>query len=117
MTGVFSYLVTQTVGFVPNLSPSASSSFRTNTRIYSDAGFIKTVSKPGSSTPVNLGDIATVKYTCYLAENPTVPPFARAQKQKMVSDSIPTVRFICGPRRRRRLLDTIMPGLMVCLSK
>jgi len=57
---------------------------RIPTRIFSTEGFVKTVSKPGSSKQVNLGDIATVKYTCYLADDEKAAPFARAERQKMV---------------------------------
>jgi hypothetical protein len=48
-------------------------------------GVIKTISKPGNGEPVTLGDIATVKYTCYLpGDDSSVAPFAKAEKQKLV---------------------------------
>jgi len=50
----------------------------------SSPGFIKTITQQGSNKPVRLGDIATVKYTCYLPDNEKATPFAKAQKQKMV---------------------------------
>jgi hypothetical protein len=62
------------------------------------AGFIKTISKQGSNKAVQLGDIATVKYSCYLPDNEKAAPFAKAEKQKMVSD-------------RMNLLSTIVPNV------
>jgi hypothetical protein len=48
-------------------------------------GVIKTISKPGNGEPITLGDIATVKYTCYLpGDDSSVAPFAKAEKQKLV---------------------------------
>jgi peptidylprolyl isomerase len=44
---------------------------------------MKTVSKPGQGNPVSLGDIATVKYSCYLPNDPKAPPFAKASQQKI----------------------------------
>lgn len=51
-----------------------------------DPGFVKTISEPGSGKSVQLGDIATLKYTCYLADDAdsVTAPFAKAEKQKMV---------------------------------
>lgn len=46
-------------------------------------GLFKTVSQSGTF-PVKLGDIATVKYSCYLPDKPDVRPFAKSTKQKMV---------------------------------
>ncbi len=56
-----------------------------SSNVDTEPGFIKTISKPGSNKAVKLGDIATVKYTCYLPDNEKVAPFAKAEKQKMVS--------------------------------
>eukprot|EP00339_Tiarina_fusa_P006381 CAMPEP_0117062918 /NCGR_PEP_ID=MMETSP0472-20121206/43879_1 /TAXON_ID=693140 ORGANISM="Tiarina fusus, Strain LIS" /NCGR_SAMPLE_ID=MMETSP0472 /ASSEMBLY_ACC=CAM_ASM_000603 /LENGTH=269 /DNA_ID=CAMNT_0004782329 /DNA_START=65 /DNA_END=871 /DNA_ORIENTATION=+ len=47
-------------------------------------GIIKTVSKKGFGQPAVLGDIATVKYSCYLPDDEKAMPFARAERQKMV---------------------------------
>ena len=47
-------------------------------------GIVKKVSKPGMGSAVNLGDIATVKYRCYLPSDQSAPPFAKADRQKMV---------------------------------
>jgi hypothetical protein len=51
-------------------------------------GIVKTVTTEGKGRPINLGDIATVKYTCYLPNdadnNNNNKPFAKATKQKMV---------------------------------
>ena len=47
-------------------------------------GIIKTISTVGEGKPVMLGDIATLKYSCYLPTDETALPFARADNQKMV---------------------------------
>lgn len=47
-------------------------------------GVVKQTSTPGQGKAANLGDIATVKYTCYLADQDDASPFARSEKQKMV---------------------------------
>jgi hypothetical protein len=48
-------------------------------------GITKTIEKVGSGRPVQLGDIATVKYACYSSNSKT--PFAQAVSQKIaVSD-------------------------------
>jgi len=44
-------------------------------------GLTKTIAKQGNGFPVNLGDIATVRYSCYL---PGGVPFAKSSKEKMV---------------------------------
>ena len=44
-------------------------------------GLIKTVSKPGYGPLVQLGDIATIKYACYVADQSKA--FARSAAQKM----------------------------------
>jgi hypothetical protein len=43
-------------------------------------GLIKTVTKPGKGPPLKLGDVASVKYSCYL---PDEAPFARSEFQKV----------------------------------
>jgi hypothetical protein len=45
-------------------------------------GLIKTISQTGQGDMVRLGDIATVKYSCYLPDGS--PPFARSTRQKVV---------------------------------
>jgi len=47
-------------------------------------GILKTISKPGDGLPAQLGDIATVKYACYLPNDEKAAPFAKSDKQKMV---------------------------------
>ena len=47
-------------------------------------GMIKTITKPGTGKSANLGDIATIKYSCYLPDDEKAIPFARSEKQKMV---------------------------------
>lgn len=44
-------------------------------------GLSKTITKQGGGFPVNMGDIATVKYSCYL---PGGVPFAKSTKEKIV---------------------------------
>lgn len=48
-------------------------------------GLVKTVTKPGNGPPLKLGDVASVKYSCYL---PDEAPFARSEFQKVVSFSL-----------------------------
>jgi FKBP-type peptidyl-prolyl cis-trans isomerase len=62
--------------------------FHSRTKLFSSAaagmlpeGLVKTISKPGSGVRANRGDIATVKYSCYV---PDGKPFAKATKQKLV---------------------------------
>ncbi|CAB9516713.1 FK506-binding protein 1 [Seminavis robusta] len=47
-------------------------------------GLVKTVTKAGQGLPVQLGDIATVKYSCYLPNEPKTPPFSKSNQQKIV---------------------------------
>lgn len=50
-------------------------------------GILKTISKEGQGKLVKLGDIATVRYTCYLPDDVAAAstlPFAKSSKQKMV---------------------------------
>jgi hypothetical protein len=49
-------------------------------------GLLKTVVQPGQGQRVNLGDIATIKYSCYIIpeDDSTTVPFARALSQKVV---------------------------------
>ena len=73
----------------------SSSSIRTvgrrSTQLYSSAttsqdGLVKSIAVPGYGGPVRLGDIATVKYSCYLAaddDNKNTIPFARSTSQKV----------------------------------
>lgn len=51
-------------------------------------GIVKQISTPGKGKGVDLGDIATVKYSCYLADEEKTMPFARSEKQKMVSSKV-----------------------------
>ena len=60
---------------------------RQHTRLHSEAvadGLVKTVTQPGRGVPVQLGDIATVKYSCYLPAEPKMAPFSKANQQKIV---------------------------------
>ena len=47
-------------------------------------GILKQVSTPGNGKAVNLGDIATVRYACYVSGSRDALPVARAERQKMV---------------------------------
>lgn len=49
-------------------------------------GMIKTITTEGTGTPLRLGDIATIKYRCYLPgdEYKTQTPFSQSSKQKVV---------------------------------
>jgi hypothetical protein len=47
-------------------------------------GLVKTVTKEGRGMPIQLGDIATVKYSCYLPNEPKMAPFSKARQQKVV---------------------------------
>jgi hypothetical protein len=60
-------------------------------------GLIKTVTKPGKGPPLKLGDVASVKYSCYL---PDEAPFARSEFQKVV-------RFLSACSRRLRVAPLI----------
>lgn len=44
-------------------------------------GLFKTISKPGTGPLLRRGDVATVKYSCYL---PNQPPFSKSNSQKVV---------------------------------
>lgn len=74
------------VGFAP--FPAVYSTRRTPSNVLLAAtttempeGLIKTVTKPGNGPPLKLGDVASVKYSCYL---PDEAPFARSELQKVV---------------------------------
>ena len=71
--------------FVPNKCTQRTAKLFSTKSTTLPEGILKTISKPGQGKPVSLGDIATVKYTCYLPEDETAKPFAKSDKQKMVS--------------------------------
>jgi hypothetical protein len=85
-------LVSSAEAFSPAVQSHTTSRSSTTTRVFFSAataetvsdGLIKTVSKPGQGVPVQLGDIATVKYSCYLPNEPKMAPFAKANQQKVV---------------------------------
>lgn len=68
-----------------SLKPSHSHARRSEaTRLFSTTeGLLKTVTKEGSGAAVKLGDIATVKYSCYLPDDDTIIPFAKSSRQKV----------------------------------
>eukprot|EP00586_Coscinodiscus_wailesii_P012708 CAMPEP_0172517122 /NCGR_PEP_ID=MMETSP1066-20121228/281953_1 /TAXON_ID=671091 /ORGANISM="Coscinodiscus wailesii, Strain CCMP2513" /LENGTH=273 /DNA_ID=CAMNT_0013298927 /DNA_START=109 /DNA_END=930 /DNA_ORIENTATION=+ len=47
-------------------------------------GITKTVKKTGNGPPLRVGDVATVKYSCYLPEKDNSPPFAKSPGQQVV---------------------------------
>jgi len=61
---------------------SSSSTRSAATSLPLPEGLLKTVSREGTGPPVQLGDIATIKYSCYVANAKT--PFAKSAAQKMV---------------------------------
>lgn len=84
-----SFVLPATIAFAPR-SPqlwSTSSTTATTTTVSLNAastlpeGLLKTISKPGSGPLLRRGDVATVKYSVYL---PNQPPFSRAASQKVV---------------------------------
>lgn len=44
-------------------------------------GLVKTIQKPGTGPPLKLGDVASVKYSCYTSVDE--PPFAKSNFQKV----------------------------------
>ena len=82
----FLALLLQSHAFVPTLQNQARLE---KSNLYSTAetvadGLVKTTTKPGRGMPVQLGDIATVKYSCYLPNDPKAAPFSKASQQKVV---------------------------------
>lgn len=57
-------------------------------------GIVKQVSTPGSGKSVSLGDIATVRYSCYVSGKKDALPVARADRQKMVCDKEVAILFV-----------------------
>ena len=59
--------------------------------VVEEDGMIKTITKPGTGQVAKLGDIATIKYSCYLPnDDDQTIPFARSSsssKEKMVIGS------------------------------
>ena len=79
--GNYGKVHTRTIQIYSTSAPSAS-----ETTIAE--GLIKTVTQPGRGGPVMLGDIATVKYSCYLpstnSDQQQNKPFSKSALQKMV---------------------------------
>ena len=63
-----------------------------STAAVDNEGLIKTITKQGTGKVANLGDIATIKYSCYLPDDEKAIPFSRSDKQKMVRFVKQTVR-------------------------
>jgi hypothetical protein len=107
VTTVVSVVVSSCLAFTnPNQSASHTTITTSKTRSLSPLfatassmlpeGIIKTVTTPGNENRrVNLGDIATVKYSCYVPEQ-NQKPFAKATKQKVVRSFI----YFCGGTTR-----------------
>ena len=47
-------------------------------------GVIKKVTKPGTGVAAKFGDIATIKYSCYVVGDDMSTPFSKSERQKMV---------------------------------
>jgi len=47
-----------------------------------DKGWIKTINTPATGPPLKLGDIATLKYSCYLPDSPDEPSFSKGAREK-----------------------------------
>jgi hypothetical protein len=101
VTTVVSVVVSSCLAFTnPNQSVShtiTTSKTRSSSPLFAAAssmlpeGIVKTVTTPGNENRrVNLGDIATVKYSCYVPEQ-NQKPFAKATKQKVVRSFI----YVC----------------------
>jgi len=70
----------------PARPPAGVSLRASSTLVTLGDGLTKTVTKPGNGVPLRLGDVATVKYSCYVpgGEATTTAPFARSEEQKVV---------------------------------
>lgn len=76
---------------VANRIVAPAGSISTSTRLFSSVssalpdGVTKSVTKSGNGVPLRLGDVATVKYSCYVpkGDGPS-SPFAKSAKQKVV---------------------------------
>jgi hypothetical protein len=68
--------------------PTAAQAFATTSTSSSTeeiaTGLLKTISTPGNGQRVKLGDIATVKYACYLPDQVHALPFAKSSRQTMM---------------------------------
>jgi len=47
-------------------------------------GVVKTVVKDGNGPMLGVGDVASVRYSCYLPEQAGALPFAKSKEQKVV---------------------------------
>lgn len=73
---------------------------KSNSRLHSTAtaaenvaeGLVKTVLQTGQGNQVNLGDIATVKYSCYLPDDPKALPFSKASQQKVAVGDLTMIK-------------------------
>lgn len=82
---LLSLLPGQLLGFIPNSRQRKSSSkLSSSPTIDLPEGILKTVYKEGNGPQVKRGDVATVKYSCYM---PDSPPFARAESQRVTIGS------------------------------
>jgi len=78
-------LPSQLLGFVPfSQQRKSSSKLSSTSTIDLPEGIQKTISKEGDGPYVKRGELATVKYSCYM---PDSPPFARSESQKVTIGS------------------------------
>lgn len=80
------FLVAGAQAFVPVVQSQARLSAKSQLQSTAEAvadGLVKTVTQPGSGLPVQLGDIATVKYSCYLPGDSKAIPFSKSNNQKV----------------------------------
>ena len=61
-------------------------------------GLIKTVAKQGTGPPLTLGDVASVKYRCYLSDDESKAPFAKSDFQKVVRRFVSL--YVCPCKRQ-----------------
>jgi hypothetical protein len=95
VVATFVLLTMPSRAFTAIVKPCSSCSSSTS-RIFSSAagtttelvnGLVKKVSQPGRGGPITLGDMATIKYSCYIPGQDKSPPFAKADRQKMVRNT------------------------------
>mmetsp|Transcript_9101 Transcript_9101/g.13996 ORF Transcript_9101/g.13996 Transcript_9101/m.13996 type:complete len:288 (-) Transcript_9101:126-989(-) len=87
MTGILLTLLFTNVvaGFtLSSIHKKADSKLFSSSSLNLPEGLLKTISKEGNGDFVKIGDVATVKYSCYLPES---PPFARSDRQKVTIGS------------------------------
>lgn len=104
---------------------SSSSSSCSSSRIFSSAagtttelvnGLVKRVSQPGRGGPITLGDMATIKYSCYIPGEDKSPPFAKADRQKMVRKTDATTNGCDGCMYYKENNRLVFFGSLLCFA-